>query len=340
MLDDALDKELRKITESEGFHLSNPGTLSRKYDSIAKVSHRGKEVYYFDQPDFEERQFDITKNSRFTIVPEHIHSNLHMSYIYSGECTIQVDGRTLLLGQNDVCFIDRNVIRSKEYMNENDIVISIHFSHYFLTTKVLNKLANGSFFSSFIVSALSNNNEHNNYIIFRAGDNVKLRTLFLQLITECYQKSIYSNEIISSYLSLIMIELILTYRENESRHIVNISKEGGEDILNIMNYIEDNFINCSLKSLAVEFGYSEKYISQLIKNKTGIGFKEIQTMKRISHAAHLLETSETPIRTISEIVGIANENYFYKKFHAKYGKTPKEYRDQFSFLKMVENKLI
>lgn len=340
MLDKALDTELRKITESERYHLENPGVLSPKYDSISRVIHRGKEVYYFDQLDLTERQFDITKNSRFTTVPEHTHANLHMSYIYSGECKMKADGKILLLEQNDVCFIDCDVVRSKEYLSENDIVISIHFSHSFLTTNVLNRLVNRSFFSNFIMSALSNNNKHDNYIFLRAGGNKKIRSLFLQLITECYNKNIFTNEIISSYLSLIMIELILLYRNNVSQHIINISREERDDILDIIGYIDVNFITCSLKDLSREFGYSEKYISQLIRNKTGMGFKEIQTMRRLNHAAHLLETSDAPIRTIAENSGIANENYFYKKFYLQYGKTPKEYRDEFTFLHVIEHRLL
>ncbi|MBA0215860.1 helix-turn-helix transcriptional regulator [Pectobacterium brasiliense] len=339
-LDAVLDEKIREITESEAFYLQNPGALSKKYDRIAKVDIDGKNIYYFELTDLDTHAFEITRNSRFTSVLEHVHSSLHMSYVYSGKSTMSVDGKCISLGENDVCFIDRNVIRSKEFLGENDIIISIHFGHKFLTNNFLKKLTNRSFFSDFIASALSENNDHKSYIFFRSNNNKKIRMLFMQLISECYNKNSYSNEIISCYLSLIMFELIMMYRENPAPHVINIPKEERGDIIDILSYIDDNFITCSLKSLAKEFGYNEKYLSHLIKNKTGLGFKDIQTMKRIKYAAHLLETSALPIRDVSERSGIANENFFYKKFFQEYGKTPKEYRCEFSFEQLIEQKLL
>ncbi|WP_448666047.1 AraC family transcriptional regulator [Serratia plymuthica] len=335
-----LDEKLRTMTESEMFYLSNPGQLSKKYNDISKITIKGKSVYYFEIPDLEINDFEITKNSRFTNVPEHTHSTLHMSYIYSGNCTFNIDGKQITLGQNDVCFIDKNVIRSKEYLNINDIVISIHFSHRFLTSNFLGKLSKHSFFTSFIVSALSENNQHENYIFFRTEGISKLRNLFLNLIEECFDKDIFTNETISSYLTLIMIELIRCHKHNPEPNIINISMENRSEILDIISYIESNFKSCTLDILAKEFGYNKKYISQLIKSKTGLNFKDIQTTQRLKYAAHLLETTHLSIQEISDNIGISNENFFYKKFRQRYGKTPKDFRNESSFGRIIEQKLI
>lgn len=335
-----LDKKLKEITPSESYYLENIGVLSEKYFSFKKVFINNKEVYFFEMSELKGKSFKITKNSRFTKVPEHCHSNLYMSYIYSGSCNLTVNGETITMNENDVCFIDKNAIRSKDYLSENDIVINIHLSHSFISENLLKRINQFNLFSNFILSVLSGENNHNNYIFFRSGNSEKLRGLFINLISECYNHNEFSNEVISSYLSLIMIELIKLYKENSEPHKIYITKKTSYDIINIIEHIENNYKDCTLRSLADEFNYTPKYLSQMIKTKTGLNFKEIQNIQRMKAAALLLETTGDSILEISQDVGMHNEYFFYTKFKEHYGITPKQYRVRKSFNNLVEHSLL
>lgn len=50
------------------------------------------------------------------------------------------------------------------------------------------------------------------------------------------------------------------------------------DVDHIIAYIEQNYADVSLSSLAKRFGYSENYISKAIKEKTGLSFKFFQLL--------------------------------------------------------------
>ncbi len=54
---------------------------------------------------------------------------------------------------------------------------------------------------------------------------------------------------------------------------------------------------------------------------------EYRTEKRIKKAKLLLETTDMPIKEISETLGFYDTAYFYKVFKKTYSITPKEYRE-------------
>ncbi len=336
MLNHKLDEQIRELTASEINYLKYPGVLSEKYKKIKKVKMKNTEVYVFELPSLAYNDFTIHKDSRFTSSPFHIHSNVNINYIYSGSCTYTTNSSTIKLEKNDICIFDKNVIRSKCYLGENDIVISISLSYEFLSNSLINRLTHKSILSKFILSALSDENTHENYLFLKTRNNKKIRNLFKNLISECIQKSIYSSELISSYLSIIFIEILKEYQNNSSLHDIYISDKSSGDIIEIINYIEDNYLSCSLKSLAEKFNYHPQYLSQLIKNKTGVSFKEIQIQKKMNVSMSYLENTSLPVSEILQIVEISNESYFYKKFKETYGMTPKQYRDK---IKVDDNEL-
>lgn len=327
MLLHKLDEKIREFTESEINYLKNPGVLSPKYSQMKTRIIKNRKVYVFELPSLKYNDFEINKDSRFTTSPEHVHSNINMNYIYSGQCTYFTNNSTIKMEQNDICIFDRDVIRSKDFLGENDIVISISLSYGFLSKSLISRLTHKSIISSFILSALSNEGSHDNYLFLKTKDNEKIRSLFLSLISECIDKSIFSVELISSYLSIIFIEILKEYHINSALHHIYLSDDTSSDIVEIINFIEQNYLNCSLELLSNEFDYHPKYISQLIKSKTGLSFKEIQIQKKIKVSAAYLESTNQTISEILQTIGMTNENFYYKKFKEVFGVTPKQYRD-------------
>jgi YesN/AraC family two-component response regulator len=66
----------------------------------------------------------------------------------------------------------------------------------------------------------------------------------------------------------------------------------------------------------------------MIKKATNFTFKELLQEKRLNKAKELLDRSQIPITEIVEEVGYDNISYFYRIFKNKYGKTPKQFREQ------------
>lgn len=323
------EKELNQLlfenTERENYYLENPDRLSPSYDTIESEIIQGRTVLKFSPKDIHENEISIRKDSRYTFVPFHIHTNINLNYIYSGGCTYLIDGKMISLQEGDVCIFDTNVIRAKDITGERDIVINITMSEDFFY-KGFSHMEKQSVMADFIINALFASKNHNNYLVFRTDNSKAIAGLFKTLLIEYYSKRLYRNEIIQAYLNIIFMELMRLYYVDSKKHLIQISQSSDSNIIKIMQYIEKNYEDCTLEALAEKFCYHPKYLSSLIKSKTGKTFKQIQLDQRLRVSCSLLKSTDNPINDIATEVGIVNLSYFYKKFQEHYGVTPNEYR--------------
>ena len=109
------------------------------------------------------------------------------------------------------------------------------------------------------------------------------------------------------------------------QHIV----EGREDrIVEIINYIQNDFKNVSLDTLSEEFHLSKPYLSKYIKDKAGATFQEVVKEARMRRARTLLKETNQTVETIAAEVGYENVEHFNRLFKKNYGITPVQYRKQ------------
>lgn len=97
----------------------------------------------------------------------------------------------------------------------------------------------------------------------------------------------------------------------------------------IVEYIQVNSGNpdLNLSDISLHFGLSNDYISAMVKNITGLAFKEYLTDLRMRHAcAMLIDRRDMTVTEISEAVGYRKPSNFIKKFKEVYGVTPSQYR--------------
>lgn len=323
-----IDKKLRELTEREKYHREHPNKISPSYKTFKTKVVKGQLLYCFEVPHVRQTEIEIRKDSRFTSVPPHVHSNISIHFIYSGSCTYIIDDREITLKQNDVCIFDTDVIRSKKEIGENDIVINICLSNGFFSNYFLSRLIQQSILSEFILTAISDTPDHDNYLIFNTQNSTKIRGLFINVLSEYYDKNLYSRELIDSYIEIVFVELLRVFHSDKNNQIIQLSGDQSNELINIISYIEKNFLTCNLVSLAERFNYHPKYLSHLIKEKTGRTFKEIQFSQRMRVAATYLLNSSYTVHDIAERVGFYNKKSFYDKFKIHFGMTPKQYRDK------------
>lgn len=323
-----LDKLLRKNTEREQFYLDNQGSISPRYATMDKKIINGKEVFCFSLNRLAEKEILIRKDSRYTLVPFYVHTNINMNYIYSGKCTYLINDEYITLHEGDVCIFDKDVVRAKMTTGENDIVINISMSNDFFSDSLINRIGEQSVMANFIIKSLSDSKNHNHFLIFQTEKSKKIIDLFNTFLIEYYDKQIYSKEIIQSYLVIIFMELLRIYHTNGGNQLIKISEDASKVLIDILHYIEKNYVDCNIGDLAQTYGYHPKYISYLIKKKTGKTFNEIKLIQRLNIACSYLRNTNIPIHTISEKVGITNQNFFYKKFKSRYNMSPNSYRNK------------
>lgn len=205
-----LPSDLFLLTHSEHHYLEDPNYHSPIYEQLDKILLHDQEVYQFQLPNLKQNLIEIRRDSRFTDVPLHVHTNLNLNYVYSGSCHYQVNGTEVLLKEGDLCIVDRHVLRSKGRLSEKDIVFNISLSNDFFSRAFIMGLGETSILSTFLFSAITENNHHDGYMIFQ--NNHKNTIAFLnQLICEYFQNDTFSKHAIEALFSLIFIQLIRDY---------------------------------------------------------------------------------------------------------------------------------
>lgn len=112
-----------------------------------------------------------------------------------------------------------------------------------------------------------------------------------------------------------------------------IDKNGEDEKSNLWNnmmaYIDKKFMNedFNLNSAADFLNVNRNYLTKMIKEKTGFGFNEYVTKKRISIAKNMLQDRNVPIEAIAHKVGFNYSHYFIKVFKNLEGVTPGQYRE-------------
>lgn len=124
-----MNKKLRKLiyqrTDSENWHLKHPGELSDFYNSLPQKSYDGQDIFFFDFVNtLKKNNIGMIKETRYTTIPPHLHKDMEMNYIYSGESTFTINGERKTLQKGDICILDTNVINSVDYKSTNDIVFN------------------------------------------------------------------------------------------------------------------------------------------------------------------------------------------------------------------------
>ncbi|MBQ7386658.1 MAG: helix-turn-helix transcriptional regulator [Clostridia bacterium] len=121
-----------------------------------------------------------------------------------------------------------------------------------------------------------------------------------------------------------MLYMFRTYCNLVHEHsIANMSPVVQKTVLLIDS---DLSADLSLSAIAALQNVSSGYLSTVFKRETGKTLSEYVRDKRMSHAAHLLKSTNLQIQTIASHCGIVDVQYFTKQFKNVMGKSPSEYR--------------
>ena len=99
-------------------------------------------------------------------------------------------------------------------------------------------------------------------------------------------------------------------------------------MIEIMNYIQANYIDVTLEDLAKKFYLSKPYLSKYIKEKSGMTFGEFVKKIRMKKARALLKSSNMTVENVALSVGYQNVEHFNRLFKKAYNMTPMQFRNQ------------
>ena len=99
-------------------------------------------------------------------------------------------------------------------------------------------------------------------------------------------------------------------------------------MIEIMNYVQANYIDITLDDLAEKFFLSKPYLSKYIKEKLGMTFGDLVKKIRMKKAKALLKSSNMTVENIAMSVGYQNVEHFNRLFKKAYDMTPMQFRNQ------------
>jgi AraC-type DNA-binding domain-containing proteins len=300
---------------------------SRKVTKVNKVTYANIDRKMIIKEDYflRNRKVYISKHSRFADFPEHRHNFLELNYMLSGTVKQIINGNEEILHTGDILLMDKNAVHFVNAPGVNDLLINLMFPVENLDFESLSSIMHKNHYVfNFLLENITCK-KHSTYIIFRSSKHVVIKQLLDQIIDKYYSSSPFANEIIRLNISILFMELL----ENVPFEVHGNTHQQTENnlVFEILRIIHQDFRTITLSQLAKQLNYNKNYLSNLIKNKTGKPFKQLQIKERLERAKLLIENTDLTIEEIIYEVGWLNKSHFYRKYKEAYGTPTKKSRN-------------
>ena len=150
----------------------------------------------------------------------------------------------------------------------------------------------------------------------------RIKELFYLIIASFNKKNMNFAAVYLSELLLLLHEIIQTISSNQ-----NANSSLSLQMQAILAYISKNFATIkTIDQVAEHFYFSKHHLFHLFK-QTGFSFNKFLTKQKISHAQHLLTTTQDTVSAISDACGFESPTYFNIVFKKQINMTPLQYRN-------------
>ena len=279
-------------------------TLEQEYASQYRQS--GLRAQDFIRAD---RNIEMEKLFRYVHIPAHRHDFVELVFVFSGTCTHTVEGQSFQQGAGSFTIV--NSFTSHELIAAPECLC--------LTTKVRMDTFREFHIPNLPLLAVP--------VCFDCGDDAFMRDMLLTIYEQQTNEACYHDEIVSLLLQSVLIYCMQNFRDTVKFLYAGTRLEGR--MLEIMNYMFENYQNVTLRGLAHHFGYSEPYLCKLFREETGSTFTQILRDFKLKQAKKLLQTTDKKLNEICDTIGYSDTTQFIRDFKQQYGNTPAKYRKAF-----------
>lgn len=262
----------------------------------------------------------VRTHTRFVHFPEHTHDFIEAVYMCQGRTVHIINGKELILNEGELLFLGQNARQEILPAGESDIAVNFIIQPSFFD-KTLEMLgAEETPTKNFLLSSLFGG-DNQGYLHFMVAGVLPVQNLIENLIWTLIGNTSNKRNINQTTMGLLFMQLL--------NHTDKLVYETREDraILDVLRYIEGNYKDGSLTEAAALLHYDFYWLSREIKNRTGKTYTEHLQEKRLSQAAFLLKNTALSVEDVAIAVGYENKSYFHRIFTAKYGTSPKKYKN-------------
>jgi len=312
----------------EKFLLDKLGIISEEEQAILTGKELNKKLYTSEgefivniQRLNKERDISVRTHTRFVDFPNHKHNYLEIMVVLKGCITHCIGGENISLNTSDFLVMNKHTTHSILKAGKDDIGVNIIISDGFINS--LASELDGTVFSELI---LENSKEEGDgiYLSFSSKNDKQIENIVENLLFELTE---YKPDM---QIMRRTVALLFTYLSLKSSKLLRIANRLPDRITmrkkQIADYISSSYKTASLSELCEKMYLSAPYLSKLISEYFGKGFKELLLETRIKKATELLTTTNLSVGDIIQSIGYETESYFHREFKAQTGLSPLSFR--------------
>lgn len=236
--------------------------------------------------------------------PAHLHKELELTLVLSGEIDITIEEEIYHLKKGDMTITFPNQLHSTYTAENSKILLMLFDAEY--TQDYLSSVLN--FMPSMPKIAHEDLPDDVVYAVTKAHE---------------YYCKCADSHIVKSYISVCISHLmqILTLTKREKNMDVDITRK-------LLIYIDAHFTEpINLDILAKELGVSRFHISRIFSERLHTSFSDYLNRHRVTYAQHLLSSTDASVTDIAFDAGFSSQRSFFRAFKEIIGTSPLKYRN-------------
>ena len=315
MIDSSILERLSRVTEEEQRILSGGGSIDRSL-----YMDGSRDVISGDKLLPPGKIITIRPHTRFIAFPEHSHDYVEMVYMCRGKTAHRVNNQEIVLRAGELLMLGQHARQSIEAAGESDIAVNFIVRPGFFSGTLPFLGEEETPLRRFVVNCLTGENEAGT-LLFRVADVLPVQNLIENLLYTLLEDTPNRRGILQMTMGLLFAQL-LNHTET-----LQLDTQEQSAVFSVLRYVEEHYRDGSLGEIAARLHYELPSLSRLIRQQTGRNYTELVQEKRLSQAAWLLRNTRRRVDEIANAVGYENLSYFHRLFAARFGQSPKKYRD-------------
>ena len=258
---------------------------------------------------------NIEKRDHYYSFSKHIHTNIELYHILSGECKMDICKETVTCRKNDLILILPNTVHSFYLDCEGPCEFQhIHFKPDFLTKLFFDQVN----LLSYLISSF--------HFYCKIPADERSQSLF-DFIFACERDSnSFPNAEANLYLTLLLLQ-ILKRNPSGIKPFFFESAVQNRYVSFALEYIQENYSKKILISDIAELLHiSARYLSKIFVEHTDLTVLNYINIFRINKSIELMSDTDLPLAEIAVRIGCASSQHFSKMFHNIIGLSPHKYK--------------